>query len=100
MCDKASLHELIETKMSGYQMIVVANREPYLHRFATGGAIACIRPASGMATALDPVMRASGGVWVGHGSGDADRAAVDQFDHVPVPPDDPSYTLRRVWLTK
>ncbi|MGH9550671.1 MAG: alpha,alpha-trehalose-phosphate synthase (UDP-forming), partial [Terriglobales bacterium] len=60
----------------------------------------CLRPASGMATALDPILRASGGVWVAHGSGDADLAMVDEFDHVFVPPGDPLYTLRRVWLDK
>jgi alpha,alpha-trehalose-phosphate synthase [UDP-forming] len=99
MWDKASLHELIATKMTDYQMIVVANREPYVHRFA-GDSIECLRPASGMAAALDPVMKAAGGIWVAHGSGDADRATVDEFDHVAVPPEDASYTLRRVWLTK
>ena len=101
MWDKVSLHELIEAKVTDYPMIVVANREPFMHFYEDGGeTIACQRPASGMATALDPVMRASGGVWVGHGSGDADRAVVDELDHVRVPPEDPSYTLRRVWLTK
>jgi alpha,alpha-trehalose-phosphate synthase [UDP-forming] len=101
MWDKGSLHELIEAKVKDYPMIVVANREPFMHIYEGGGeTIACQRPASGMASALDPVMRASGGVWVGHGSGDADRAMVDEFDRVRVPPDDPSYTLRRVWLTK
>jgi trehalose-6-phosphate synthase len=101
MWDKFSLLELIRNKMTDYQFIVVANREAYAHRFAGGGeTIECIRPASGMAAALDPLMRASGGIWIGHGSGDADRATVDQFDHVRVPPDDSSYTLRRVWLTK
>jgi alpha,alpha-trehalose-phosphate synthase [UDP-forming] len=99
MWDKASLHDLITTKMSGYQMIVVANREAYIHRYS-GDSIECLRPASGMAAALDPVMRAAGGVWVGHGSGDADRTTVDEADHVAVPPEDPAYTLRRVWLTK
>ena len=99
MWDKASLHDLIATKMSGYQMIVVANREAYIHRF-NGDTIECLRPASGMAAALDPVMKAAGGVWIGHGSGDADRATVDESDHVAVPPEDPAYTLRRVWLTK
>ena len=99
MWDKASLHDLIATKMSGYQMIVVANREAYIHRF-NGDLIECLRPASGMAAALDPVMKAAGGVWIGHGSGDADRATVDESDHVAVPPEDPAYTLRRVWLTK
>ena len=101
MWDKGSLHELIEAKIRDYPMIVVANREPFIHNYEEGGeTIACQRPASGMASALDPVMRASGGVWVGHGSGDADRAMVDEFDRVRVPPEDPSYTLRRVWLTK
>ena len=101
MWDKGSLHELIEAKITDYPMIVVANREPFVHHYEEGGeTIACLRPASGMASALDPVMRASGGVWIGHGSGDADRAMVDEFDRVRVPPDDPSYTLRRVWLTK
>ena len=94
MWDKASLHELIETKMTDYPMIVVANREPFMHFYEDGGeTIECQRPASGMAAALDPVMRAAGGVWVGHGSGDADRATVDESDHVRVPPEDPSYTL-------
>jgi trehalose 6-phosphate synthase len=101
MWDKESLHELIETKLTDFQIIVVANREPYVHRFVGDGeTVECIRPASGMASALDPVMRASGGVWVAHGSGDADRATVDPFDRVMVPPENPSYTLRRVWLTK
>ena len=101
MWDKISLLELIRNKMTDYQFIVVANREAYTHRFAGGGeTIECIRPASGMAAALDPLMRASRGTWIGPGSGDADRATVDELDHVSVPPDDPSYTLRRVWLTR
>ncbi len=53
-----------------------------------------------MATALDPVMRAVGGLWIAHGSGDADREVVDANDHVKVPSDDgSSFTLRRIWLT-
>ena len=59
-----------------------------------------MRPASGMATALDPMMLACGGTWVAHGSGDADRLTVDADDRVRVPPENPRYTLRRVWLTK
>ncbi|MGQ0548646.1 MAG: alpha,alpha-trehalose-phosphate synthase (UDP-forming) [Armatimonadota bacterium] len=77
----------------------MANREPYIHRY-TGEHIECVLPASGMATALDPIVRAWGGVWVAHGSGDADRETVDERDHVQVPPHDPRYTLRRVWLTE
>lgn len=99
MWTKEALHDLIATRLDGYQLIVVANREPYIHRRA-GKRIDCIFPASGMATALDPIMRACGGIWVGHGSGDADRDTVDDRDHVQVPPGDPRYALRRVWLTK
>jgi trehalose 6-phosphate synthase len=83
--------------MSGYRFIAVSNREPYTH-WQKNGHIACMQPASGLATALDPIMRASGGVWVAHGSGDADRLVVDERDHLQVPPGDPTYTLRRVWL--
>src|SRR5579859_3353949 len=99
MWTKESLFDLIRTKMMDYQLIVVANREPYVHHFE-GGRIKCNYPASGMVTALDPIMRACGGVWVGHGSGNADRKTADAHGHIRVPPDNPSYTLRRVWLTK
>jgi trehalose 6-phosphate synthase len=99
MWTQHALHELIRTKLRDYQLIVVANREPYIHR-RVGKRTECIFPASGMATALDPIMRACGGTWIGHGSGDADRESVDTHDHVAVPPNQPQYTLRRVWLTK
>ena len=99
MWNKEGLHRIIEDRLGDYQLIVVANREPYIHR-CDGRRITCIKPASGMASALDPIMRACGGVWVAHGSGNADRRTVDDRDRVRVPPEDPSYTLRRVWLTK
>ncbi|MBX3444122.1 MAG: trehalose-6-phosphate synthase [Planctomyces sp.] len=99
MWTRESLQELIEGRLAGYRFIVVANREPYVHRFDEDR-IVCSKPASGMATAVNPIMMASGGVWVGHGSGDADHAVVDERDCVRVPPEDPRYTLRRVWLSK
>lgn len=99
MWTKDSLHGLIEDKLRGYRLIVVSNREPYLHRYS-GGQVEVERPASGMAAALDPIMQACGGTWIAHGSGDADRSAVDEQNRVSVPPDNPQYTLRRVWLTK
>jgi trehalose 6-phosphate synthase len=99
MWNREALHELIETRLREHRLIVVANREPYIHR-VVGGGVECVVPASGMATALDPIMRACGGTWVAHGSGSADRQFVDEHDHVQVPPKDPRYTLRRVWLTK
>ena len=80
------------------RIFVVSNREPYMH-IRRGREIECVVPPSGLVTALEPVLRACDGVWVAFGSGDADALAVDQFDHLRVPPDDPKYTLRRVWLS-
>jgi trehalose 6-phosphate synthase len=99
MWTKYALQQLIESRLGERRFIVVGNREPYLHRYA-GGRIECVLPASGMVSALEPILRACGGTWVAHGSGNADRRTVDRDDRVRVPPDNPEYTLRRVWLTK
>ena len=99
MWTKEALFDLIQNKLTDYQLIVVANREPYVH-LAEGGRIKCTYPASGMVTALDPIMRACGGTWVAHGAGNADRKMADERGRLRVPPDRPAYTLRRVWLTK
>jgi len=96
---KKALHDLLRRELRGVRVIAVSNREPYIHRRRPGG-VECVQPASGLTVALDPIMRATGGVWVAHGGGDADSMAVDQRDHVAVPPDEPSYTLRRVWLDR
>ncbi|MDP3063793.1 MAG: trehalose-6-phosphate synthase [Chloroflexota bacterium] len=80
-------------------LVIVSNREPYIHEFS-GDTIRCVAPASGLTTALDPVMRACGGTWIAHGSGTADQKVVDADDKVAVPPEEPCYHLRRVWLTK
>src|SRR6478672_1813559 len=96
---KARLEEVAQTRLGGAKLIVVANREPYIHRYHDGE-VQWIRPAGGLTAALDPVMQACGGVWVAHGSGDADAEVSDTRGRVRVPPDDPSYVLRRVWLSK
>ncbi len=93
------LSTFVRARLGDYRFIVVSNREPFQHRRTAKG-IECIQPASGMASALDPVMSASGGLWIAHGSGNADKQTVDQYDHVEVPPEAPRYTLRRVWLTE
>ena len=80
-------------------LFVVSNREPYLH-VRHGKSVEAVVPASGLVTALEPILRACEGTWVAHGSGDADREMVDARDRLRVPPDEPQYTLRRVWLTK
>ncbi|HYD80308.1 MAG TPA: trehalose-6-phosphate synthase [Paucimonas sp.] len=94
-----TLRQLLHESLSGDEVIVVSNREPYIHTDTENG-IEVQRPASGLITAVEPVMRACSGTWIAHGSGSADRDTVDRMDHVAVPPDDPAYTLRRIWLTK
>jgi trehalose 6-phosphate synthase len=96
--DPARLRALLNTQLRGDQVIVVANREPYIHERTDAG-VRVRRPASGLVTAVEPVMRACSGTWIAHGSGSADRDAVDAHDRVSVPPGQPEYTLRRVWLT-
>lgn len=92
------LRVLLHTQLRGDQVIVVSNREPYLHEHADGG-VAVRRPASGLVTAVEPVMRACSGTWIAHGSGGADREVVDSHDRIGVPPGAPEYRLRRIWLT-
>jgi trehalose-6-phosphate synthase/Kef-type K+ transport system membrane component KefB len=79
-------------------LMVVSNREPYLHTQESDGRIAAGAATGGVAIALDALMRERGGVWIAHGAGSADQLVVDAADHVRVPPDSPSYTLRRLWL--
>ena len=79
-------------------LVVVSNREPYLHTEAADGQIVANAATGGVAIALDALMRERGGVWIAHGAGSADRRVVDATDHVRVPPESPSYTLRRLWL--
>ena len=92
------LRSLLRTQLSGDQVIVVSNREPYIHDETAEGIIVR-RPASGLVTAVEPVMRACSGTWIAHGGGSADRQTVDRHDRLPVPPGSSDYTLRRLWLS-
>ena len=96
---KERLKDYLKTRLRGKQLYVVSNREPYIHR-KKGSQIECITPASGVVTALDPVMQATGGLWIAHGAGNADREVVDKENKVMVPPWKPSFTLKRMWLTE
>jgi alpha,alpha-trehalose-phosphate synthase [UDP-forming] len=90
------LRAIVQSRLLG-PLFVVSNREPYAHVYH-GKAIEAEVPASGLVTALEPVLRACDGTWIAHGSGSADRKVVDRHDRIRVPPDRPEYTLRRVWL--
>ena len=94
------LRSALRRHFNGQQVIVVANREPCVHELEPDGSIATRHPISGLVTALDPVLRATGGTWIAHGSGSADRATVDRFDRLQIGDADGQYTLRRIWLTR
>jgi alpha,alpha-trehalose-phosphate synthase [UDP-forming] len=89
----------LRTRLKGSRLFVVSNREPYMHT-RKGNELQIMVPASGLVTALEPILRACDGTWIAHGSGDADPETVDANQCVRVPPEDPHYTLRRVWLSK
>lgn len=93
-----TLRTILREDLRGEDVLVVSNREPYLHVHKEDR-IEVRRPASGLVTALEPVMRACSGTWIAHGSGSADKETVDRSDLVAVPPEKPAYKIRRVWLT-
>ena len=92
------LKEFIKSYLKDRKIFVVSNREPYIHK-KIKNEIQYTVPASGMVTALEPIMEACGGLWMAHGSGDADKLTVDKNSKLAVPPEEPKYTLKRLWLT-
>ena len=98
---EAKLRDLVKAKLRDASLYVVSNREPYLHvADGSSGGVTCVQPASGVVTAIDPILRACGGTWIAHGSGSADRQFVNSKNKLGVPPGDDRYILKRVWLTK
>ena len=98
---EAKLKDLIHAKLGENAFFVVSNREPYMHVLDdVTGTPKCIRPASGVVTAIDPILRACGGTWIAHGSANADKRFVNSKNKLGVPPEDNRYILKRVWLSK
>jgi trehalose 6-phosphate synthase len=95
-----ALRTILHEDLKGDELLIVSNREPYIHVHDKDGGIRVERPASGLVTALEPVMLACSGTWIAHGSGSADREVVDDEDRIAVPPGRGSYRIRRVWLTE
>ncbi|MBI2597063.1 trehalose-6-phosphate synthase [Candidatus Daviesbacteria bacterium] len=93
------LKVFIKDVLKDRTIFMVSNREPYIHT-KKGRTINYYIPASGMVTAIEPIMQACGGMWIAQGSGDGDKLTVDQNDKLKVPPDEPKYTLKRIWLTE
>ncbi|MBI5516553.1 MAG: trehalose-6-phosphate synthase [Deltaproteobacteria bacterium] len=92
------LREVLRTHLEGERVILVANREPYIHEHTPEG-VRVLHPASGLVTALEPVLRACSGVWIANGSGSADRETSDPQGRIRVPPGEESFSLRRLWLS-
>ena len=92
------LADHVRNRLNGSNLFVVSNREPYRH-VRQDKKVKVTVPASGLVTAIEPILRACHGTWVAHGSGNADAETVDTHDRLQVPPDDPRYRLRRVWLS-
>ncbi len=99
MRTEEELRAFVQSKLQDSVHIVVSNREPYSHVF-DGDEIRCVESLSGVAIALRPVIKTCGGTWVAHGSGTADRVVTDRKGRIMVPPEDPSFNLRRIWLSK
>ena len=95
-----TLRGILERELRGSDVIVVSNREPFIHVREPDGGLAIQRPASGLVSAIEPIVRACSGTWIAHGSGSADRDVVDAHDRVSAPGEEQGYQLRRVWLTK
>ena len=93
------LRHILRNELPDTDLIVVSNREPYSHE-RKDGELKLVAPASGMVSALEPIVRACSGTWIAHGSGSADRETADKDGRLGVPPEDPDYTLRRVWLSE
>jgi alpha,alpha-trehalose-phosphate synthase [UDP-forming] len=93
--DRLAVH--VRARLDNGRLFVVSNREPYVHT-RRGATVEVVVPPSGVVTALEPVLRACDGTWIAHGDGNADRETVNQHDRLRVPPEDPRYSLRRVWL--
>ena len=95
--DRLGVH--VRERLGSGKLFVVSNREPYMH-VRKGSEVACVVPPSGLVTAIEPVLHACDGTWIAHGSGSEDANYVDANDRLRVPPDEPRYTLRRVWLSE
>jgi trehalose 6-phosphate synthase len=95
-----ALRRILRQDLKGDEVLIVSNREPYVHVRRKDNVIEIQRPASGLVTALEPIVRACSGTWIAHGAGNADRDTVDGNDHVMVPPEHPAYRIRRVWLSR
>ena len=96
---KERLREFVKDILKNRKIIVASNTEPFVHS-KQGNKINAFMPSSGLVTAIEPVMEACGGTWIAYGSGNGDKFVVDKDDKINLPPQEPKYTLKRIWLTE
>src|SRR5688572_8311744 len=95
-------HGLARRLLGDRRLLLVSNREPYVRKRTPEG-VRFERTTGGLVTALDPVMRDSGGVWVAWQPESEAREARDgaapRAARFQVPAEGPQFTLRQVPLT-
>lgn len=96
----ARLRAYVKRQFDGTPLCVISNREPYMHVKNDHGGVTCVRPASGLVTGVEPILKACDGLWIAHGAGSADAQTVDPSGRIRVPQENPEYTLHRVWLNE
>jgi trehalose 6-phosphate synthase len=79
------------------RLIVLANRAPLKHDYSQGRVVTT-RTASGLVTALEPLLLEYSGTWVAHAAGQADAHVMDERRGLDVPPANPQYRIRYVSL--
>lgn len=99
MATPKTLIETIQEKLADHLFVLVSNREPYYHTLREGK-IECVKTVGGVVRGIEPIIKTASGIWVAHGSGNADRKVTDKKGKIKLPPDSPQYTLRRIWLSK
>jgi trehalose 6-phosphate synthase len=92
------LRASLEVSHAWQRVIVLANRAPFTYERTQDGRIHLRRSASGLVTALEPLVEACCGTWVAHGAAHADMTFADDRGRLDVPPANPLYRLRCVWL--
>src|SRR4051794_21971595 len=97
MWTKARLEAFAWNRLSGHKFVVVSNRQPYVH-MVESGEVVCAEPAGGLTAALKPIVASLNGTWVAQANGTADRQTADRYGRLAVPPADPAFTLRRLWV--
>ena len=93
------LKEFVKAYLKDRKIFIISNQEPFIHQKNKNEIVASMVP-SGLNTAVNSVMEACGGMWIAHGSGDADKETSDENGKLQVPPNDPHYTLKRIWLSE